>query len=44
MEIIESEKGCRLHWETTVAPVAIEPFIKGSMDGCISRLEELLGL
>ena len=44
MEIIEAETGCRLYWETTVAPVAIEPFIKGSMDGCISRLEELLGL
>ena len=42
MEITAADGGCRLQWEASVEPVAIEPFIKGSMEGCIVRLEQML--
>ena len=42
MEITASDAGCRLQWQAHVKPEVIEPFIKGSMDGCIARLEEML--
>ena len=44
MQITPTERGCRLLWEAKVEPVVIEPFIKGSMDGCIARLEEMLSV
>ncbi len=44
MQITATERGCRLLWEAKVEPVVIEPFIKGSMDGCIARLEEMLSV
>ena len=42
MEITTTESGCRLQWQAHVKPEVIEPFIKGSMEGCIARLEEML--
>ena len=42
MEITAKAAGCRLQWQAHVKPEAIEPFIKGSMEGCIARLEEML--
>jgi len=42
MEITATDFGCRLQWQANVKPEAVEPFIKGSMKGCISRLEEIL--
>ncbi|REJ67044.1 MAG: SRPBCC family protein [Proteobacteria bacterium] len=42
MEITTTESGCRLQWQAHVKPEGIEPFIKGSMEGCIARLEEML--
>lgn len=44
MQVTPTNTGCRLAWQASVEPVAIEPFIKGSMEGCIVRLEEMLGL
>lgn len=42
MHVTATDTGCRLLWQATVEPVAIEPFIKGSMEGCILRLEAML--
>ena len=42
MEITATDYGSRLQWQVRVKPTVIEPFIKGSMEGCISRLEEML--
>ena len=42
VEITATDSGCRLQWQAEVKPDAIEPFIKGSMEGCITRLEEIL--
>ena len=42
MEISATASGCRLQWQAQVKPEVIEPFIKGSMEGCITRLEEIL--
>ena len=42
MQITPTDNGCRLVWQAAVEPIAIEPFIKGSMEGCILRLEEML--
>jgi len=42
MEITATDGGCRLQWQAEVKPEVIEPFIKGSMEGCIARLEEML--
>ena len=44
MQVTPTNTGCRLVWQASVEPVAIEPFIKGSMEGCIVRLEEMLSL
>ena len=33
---------CLMIWTTEVEPVAVEPFIKKSMAGCLVRIEELL--
>jgi len=44
MHVTPTNTGCRLVWQASVEPVAIEPFIKGSMEGCIVRLEEMLSL
>ena len=43
IEIIPNADGCRLLWETTVAPIEIETFIRTSMEGCLERLTEILG-
>ena len=42
MEITATDCGSRLQWQVRVTPMVIEPFIKNSMEGCISRLEEML--
>ena len=42
IEIIANADGCRLLWETRVAPVEIEAFIRTSMEGCLERLTEIL--
>ena len=42
MEITATAAGCRLQWQAEVKPQVIEPFIKGSMEGCVNRLEEML--
>ena len=42
MEITATDYGSRLQWQVRVKPVVIEPFIKNSMEGCISRLEKML--
>ena len=42
MEITATDAGCRLQWQAHVKPEVVESFIKGSMEGCIARLEELL--
>ena len=42
VQVMASEVGCRLVWQTSVIPVSIEPFIEGSMRGCIERLETIL--
>ena len=42
MEITATDYGSRLQWQVQVKPMVIEPFIKGSMEGCISTLEEML--
>ena len=44
MQITATDTGCRLLWQAAVEPVAIEPFIKSSMEGCITRLEEMLSV
>ncbi|MDA0272247.1 MAG: SRPBCC family protein [Proteobacteria bacterium] len=36
------EDRCLMHWKTEVIPLAIEPFIEKSMQGCLKQLEELL--
>jgi carbon monoxide dehydrogenase subunit G len=42
VQIMASEVGCRLVWQASVIPASIEPFIEGSMRGCIERLEAIL--
>ena len=42
IEIIANADGCRLLWETRVAPIEIETFIRTSMEGCLERLTEIL--
>lgn len=42
VQVTASETGCKLVWQTSVMPESIEPFIKGSMHGCIKRLETIL--
>ena len=42
VQVTASEVGCRLVWQASVTPVSIEPFIEGSMHGCIERLETIL--
>ena len=42
VQIMASEVGCRLVWQASVIPASIEPFIEGSMRGCIERLETIL--
>ena len=42
MTVVASEQGCRLLWQASVKPEAIEPFIQGSMEGCMTRLEALV--
>ena len=42
MEITAIDYGSRLKWQVRVKPNVIEPFIRGSMEGCIARLEEML--
>ena len=40
--IMTNDDGCRLLWETAVAPIEIEKFIRRSMESCIERLTEML--
>ena len=42
MQIISNAQGCRLIWETSVTPVAFESFIRTSMEGCLTRIGEIL--
>lgn len=42
MEITATDCGSRLQWQVRVKPKVIESFIKGSMEGCIARLEKML--
>ena len=42
MEITPTDYGSRLQWQVYVKPNVIESFIKGNMEGCIARLEEML--
>lgn len=38
----ESADSCSMIWRTEVEPLAVEPFIKQSMEGCLQRIEALL--
>ena len=42
LKSLPNADGCRLLWETTVAPIEIETFIRTSMEGCLERLTEIL--
>jgi hypothetical protein len=33
---------CQMIWETEVEPVSVEPFIEQSMQGCLTRIGEIL--
>lgn len=42
IEIQQSENGCTMVWTTEIQPEAFAPFIEESMQGCLTRIAELL--
>ncbi len=42
IQVIAEGDTCRLLWQTSVTPIAIETFIRTSMEGCIEKLTEIL--
>jgi len=44
MQVTATENGCHLVWETRVEPEKFEPFIVTSMEGALTRLQELLAV
>lgn len=44
MQVLEATEGCRLLWEASVEPVAIESFLRASMQGALEQLKRTLTL
>jgi len=42
MQVVEAKDGCRLLWEARVKPVAIEAFVRTSMQGALEQLKTIL--
>jgi carbon monoxide dehydrogenase subunit G len=42
IEVVPTDSGCEMRWQTEVTPVAFEKFIEQSMDQAIERLREML--
>lgn len=44
IQVLEAKEGCRLLWEASVEPVAIETFVRASMQGALAQLKRILTL
>ncbi len=42
IKIEPADSGCTMIWTTEVKPEAFEPFIEQSMQGCLTRIAEIL--